>query len=202
MATTFPDMREAVISWTKRPELIALTDAAIKLATLRAHHVDFFPRDQANVVKIYTLPVGNQLFVDITDIYTDAPLLRTPDWMQSEDTTTLLPTENLKFLSSYKEFWDVDQTLQTSVFTQMGETLRVSFAGASGRVRLFYYKNPDTGVESYSSWVANMHKDELAHWAAGIVWARSGFTDMAKQAYASVQDFKSLLVESYLTSKV
>lgn len=199
--TTFAEMQTAVHALTKRPELTALTDLAIRTATLRAHQVDFFPRDQDSHVFTYTVN-SSDVFTDLTGIHTSIPLLRTPDFMQSEDTLTLQPSENLEYLNSFKDFWDHDNVRRTSVFTQIGSTLRCSFAGATGRARLFYWKNPVVASATYSSWIADLYLDELAYWAAGIVWARSGFQEIAQQAQLQVQGFKELLVTSHLSSKV
>ncbi len=199
--TTFAEMQTAVQALTKRPELTALTDLAIRTATLRAHQVDFFPRDQASFVFTYTVN-PSEVFTDLTGIHTSIPLLRTPDFLQSEDTLTLQPSENLEYVGSFKDFWDHDNVRRTSVFTQIGSTLRCSFAGATGRARLFYWQNPDVSSAGYSSWIADLYKDELAYWAAGIVWARSGFQEIAQQAQLQVQGFKDLLVTSHLSSKV
>lgn len=201
--TTFAEMRTKVIDLTKRPELVALTDYAIRMATLRAHAVDFFPRDQASTVFTYTIPSGNTLFVDITNLYTVAPLFRTADFLQGEDSVTLNPAENLEYVSDYKDFYDEYNVLRSSVFTQMGENIRARFIGATGRARLFYYKNPDVAVATYASWIANLHSDELAMWAAGIIWQRTGFQEQASTvSRETIPQFKDILITSYLSSKV
>lgn len=200
--TTFAEMQAEVIANTKRPELVTLTNAAIRMATLRAHQVDFFPRDVGIALLTYTAPVANEFFTDIPTVYTLAPQLRTPDWIQGEDATTFFPNENLEYVIDYKNFWDEYNCLRSSVFTLMGDTLRARFCSATGRARLYYYKNPVVTDIGYSSWIADMHKEDLAKWAAAIIWARSGYQEIAQQMAVSIQDFKSLLVESYLSSKV
>ena len=200
--TTFAEMQTEVIANTKRPELVALTDSAIKMATLRAHHVDFFPRDVGNSLLTYTVPSGNELWVDVPTIFTTIPTLRTPDWIQGEDATTFVPNENLEYVVDFKNFWDEYNCIRSSVFTLMGDTLRIRCLSPTGRARFFYYKNPIVTSVGYSSWIADMHKEELAKWAAAIVWMRSGFQEIAAQMSGTITDFKSLLVESYLSSKV
>jgi hypothetical protein len=200
MPTSFADMRTAVQAITNRPELVSITDMAIRLATLRAHGIDFFPRDRASMVLSYT-PVASSPFTEIAGVYTTDPLLRTPEFMQSEELVTYAATENLAYIPSVQDFWDEDNILKYSVFTQIGDTLRCSFASATGRARLWYYRNPDVSVSSYSSWIADLHKDELAMWAAGIVWQRTGLQEQAAGAQQTVLGIKDLLITSYLTSK-
>jgi len=203
MPTTFQNMRDAVIAKTKRPELVAVTDSAIRMATLRAHGVDFFPRDLSSFVATYTVPSGLQIFVDIPNIYTSAPLLRTLNYMVGEDAVSLQPVEILEHKNELKDFWDVDSQLLTSVFTQLGENIRARFGNPTGRATVYYYRNPDIAELTYSSWIADMHIDELAQWAAGIVWSRTGFLEQASDTQKQhVMPFKDYLVTSYLSSKV
>lgn len=200
--TNFADMRNLVVSFTKRPELVALTDQAIRMATLRAHHVDMFPRDRAFAVFTYTPPVSG-LFVDITNLYTEAPLFRIADFMQSEDVSTSSPTENLEYVDTYKEFWDNDNVLRSSVFTHIGDTLRVRFAAPTGRAALYYFKNPNTQVGTYASWIADLYPEEVAMWAAAIVWARTGNVEQARITQEMhLLPFKDLLVSSHLVGKI
>jgi len=199
--TTFAEMQSLVIGITKRPELVTMTDLAIRTATLRAHHTDFFPRDRASALFSYTLPTTSA-FVDIANIFATAPQLRIPEWLQGEDPATQQPTEILDYLNSYKEFWDDDNVRKTSVFCQIGESFRVSFASATGSARLWYFKNPIVSAAGYSSWIADTYDMELAQWAAGIVWARTGLQEQANNAQAQVMAFKDMLVSSHMTSKV
>lgn len=199
--TTFAEMTAAVVDITKRPELVALTKLAVRQATLRAHHTDFFPRDRSSAVFTYTAP-SDTSFIDIANIYVTAPTLRSPEFLQSEDTLTQVATENLEFVTSYKDFWDEAGVRKQSVFTISGETIRASFASATGRARLWYYKNPVVTDAAYASWIADMHIDELAQWAAGIIWARTGFQEQAAQVQSSVESFKNDLASSYLMNKI
>lgn len=200
--TTFAEMVTLVNEITKRPELVATTNLAIKLATLRAHSIEFFHRDQANAQLDYSVSLSSP-FQDIASIYSVVPLMRTPNFLQSEDPATFQPVENLEFEEDYKRLYDQDNALRQSVFTFLGETLRAVFQAPTGRARLYYYKNPDTSISGYSSWIANSHPEELAMWAAAIVWNRSGNIEQAKLTQDThIAMFKDLLITSYLFSKV
>lgn len=201
--TTFADMQTQVIANTKRPELVTLTDSAIRMATLRAHQVDFFSRDQGNSQLTYTVPSSGQPYVDIPNIYTTVPQLRTPDFLQSLDTTTLYPSENLEYVVDFKNFWDEYNVLRQSVFTLLGSTLRVNSAANTGKFQFYFYNNPVVTDAGYSSWIADLYKEELAMWAAAIIWMRSGFQEIAASTQRDViLPFKELLVTSHLSSKV
>lgn len=203
MTTTFQDMRDLVNAQTKRPELVTLTDSAIRLATLRAHQVDFFSRDQASSVLTYTPPTTNEIFVDIPDIYTVVGRLRTPDFVHIEDLTTLLPTEQLEYAVDYKNFWNAENELKQSVFTLLGTSLRIRAYASTGRCRFYYYLNPVVSSVGYSSWIADEYPEELALWAAAIIWMRSGFQEIANSTQRDIiVPFKDMLVTSHLTSKV
>lgn len=199
--TTFAQMQAAVIDKTRRPELVELTNSAIRIATTRAHQVDFFRRDQAEAALTYT--VTNDLFVNIANIFATVARLRTVDFLQGvEAASPYKPVENLEY-RDYRDFWNADNELREHVFTLIGGTLRARVLNPTGRFNLLYYQNPNVAEVGYSSWIADDHIDELAMWAAGVIWARTGNME---QAHLTMRDhvtpFKEMLVESYLIAKV
>lgn len=201
--TTFAAMQALVNANTKRPELVTLTDNAIRMATLRAHQVDFFSRDQFNVPLTYVPLLANEQYKDIPNIYTTIPNFRTPDFIQALDATTLVPCENLEYVVDFKDFWNEWNDLRASVFTMLGNTLRIRSLADTGRLQFYYYGNPVVSSIGYSSWIADLYPEELAMWAAAIVWMRSGFQEIAQQTQVNqILPFKDMLVTSHLSSKV
>jgi len=201
--TTFAEMQTKVNDLTKRPELVALTKLAIRMATVRAHQVDFFSRDQRNILLTYTPYNSGEIYTDITTIYSTLPLMRTPDFIQILDATSGLPLEILEYVVDYKNFWDNEGCLKGSVFTLLGATLRFRSLSNTGKAQFYVYQNPSVDDVGYGSWIADMYPDEVAAWAAAIVWMRSGYQEIAKQMNSDIiEPFKSMLVESHLTSKV
>ena len=85
----------------------------------------------------------------------------------------------------------------------IGDTLRIYPQSATGRLDVYYYQNPVTDSLSYSSWIADSYPDELAMWAAAIVFARTGFTEMANDFQKThVVPFKEMLISSQLLGTV
>jgi hypothetical protein len=85
----------------------------------------------------------------------------------------------------------------------IGDTLKIAPQQATGAIATFYYRNPQVSGASYSSWIADAYPDELAMWAAAIVFARLGYAEMAQDFQRThVVPFKELLIASHLLGTV
>jgi hypothetical protein len=198
--TTITELETLTIEQTKRPELVDITRSAIRTATLRAHHVDFFPRDLSEAVLDYV--PGNKAFYDFQNIGDTVTLLRSFKHVQSVDSVTGAPLERMEY-RELDDLYDSCGNLRPSIYTLQGETLRIYPQAASGRVVVYYYRNPNTQGFAYRSWIADQYPDELAMWAASIVFARTGFTEMANDFIRQqVVPFQQMLVESHLLGNV
>lgn len=199
--TTFADLEALVVGQTRRPEVTAITQAAIRTATLRAHHTDFFSRDLATGTLLYT-PSSAASFYDFADVSSTLARMRAFQLLQSVDTITSVPSENLGY-RELEDLYDSDNVLRTSMYTMIGDTLRVYPVSATGKLNVYFYKNPVTTELNFSSWIANEYPDELAMWAAAIVFARTGFAEMANDFQRThVAPFKELLISSHLLATV
>ena len=195
--TTFAEMEALVIGQTRRPEVAAITQAAIRTATLRAHHVDFFRRDLASSLLSYT-PSSSAIYYDVASISTVLPRLRAMQLLQSVDEVYSQPTEELEY-RELQDLYDSDNNLRPSIYTLVGDTLRVYPASVTGKFMAYFYQNPVTTSIGYNSWIANDYPDELAMWAAAIVFARTGFAEMASDFQKThIQPFKEMLLGSHL----
>lgn len=199
--TTFAEMESLVVAQTRRPEVTAVTQAAIRTATLRAHHTDFFRRDLASATLSYA-PSSSVFFYDFTDVSSSLLRLRSLQLLQCVDANTLLPTEELGY-RELQDLYDSDNVLRQSMYTLIGDTLRVYPLSATGKLTAYYYQNPITDSTNYASWIANEYPDELAMWAAAIVFARTGFAEMAADFQRThIAPFKELLISSHLLGSV
>ena len=190
-------MEVLVVAQTRRPEVPLVTQAAIRTATLRAHHTDSFPRDLASGLLTYT-PYSSAGSYDFPSVSATLPRVRSFQLVQSVDTVTSAPVETLEY-RELQDLYTADNVQRLSMYTLIGDTLRVYPQSATGSLLAYYYSNPVTTSEGYSSWIADTYPDELAMWAAAIVFARTGFAEMAADFQRThVQPFKELLVASHL----
>jgi hypothetical protein len=122
--------------------------------------------------------------------------------VQSVDTITSVPVETLEY-RELQDLYDSDNVRRTSMYTMIGDTLRLFPTAATGQFAAYFYKNPVTTDLGFSSWIADNYPDELAMWAAAIVFARTGFAEMAQDFQRThVAPFKELLVSSHLLASV
>lgn len=191
-----------VVGHTKRPEVGAITLAAIKSALLRAHHTDFFPRDLSEVMLSYAPSGSLQFYQNFDNLSTLAPQLRSVKALFSVDTVTLAHVEQLEY-RDLDDLYDGNGAQRPGIYTLVGDTLRAYFQVWTGAAQLVYYRNPSVVGDVVNSWIADTYPDEIAAWAAGIVFARTGFTEQA-QGYQElhVKPFKETLIASHLLGNV
>jgi len=199
--TTFAELESLVVAQTRRPEVPAITQAAVRTATLRAHHVDFFKRDLA-IGSLSYVPSSGSIYYDLPAISATLSRLRALQLVQSLEPVYLQPTEELEY-RELQDLYDSDNNLRQSMYTLVGDTLRIYPQSVTGVLSTYYYQNPVTANVGYSSWIANDYPDELAMWAAAIVFARTGFAEMANDFQKThIQPFKEMLLSSHLLGSV
>lgn len=199
--TTFAELETLVTAQTKRPDIAAITSAAIRTATLRAHHVDFFPRDLAEGILSYT-PSSTATSYSFPNLSTLLERPRSLKFVQCVEAATGNPVEKLEY-RELDDLYDCDGNRRQHVYTLIGDTLRIYPQLTTGSATAFYFKNPSVSSLEYSSWIADMYPDELSQWAAAVVFARTGFAEMAAEYQRTyVQPFKELLVSSHLLGNV
>lgn len=199
--TTYAEIEALVVAQTRRPDVQTTTATAIRTATLRAHHVDFFPRDLAEGTLSYT-PSSTALSYEFPNLTTLLSRIRSLKILRGLDPVTQVPVEDLEW-REIDDLYDSDGNRRQHVYTLVGDTLKIYPQLATGSISAFYYRNPQVSEASYASWIADTYPDELAMWAAAIVFARLGYAEMAQDFQRThVQPFKELLIASHLLGTV
>jgi hypothetical protein len=199
--TTFNELYDLTVELTKRPELVTLTQSAIRTATLRAHHTDFFRRD----LSVTTLPYvvqADAYYYDFPTISTSLTRLRTIKNVYSVTQGTPNQTEQLEYRES-DDLFDRDGNPRRYMYTLIGDTLRCYFDIPTGLAQVYFFQNPIITSGTYNSWIADAYADDLAGWAAAIVMSRTGFMEMAARYQEDyVKPLKEQLIASHLLGSV
>lgn len=198
--TTITDLQSLVVQRTGRPELVALTRTAIRTATLRAHHTDFFPRDGLRQTLEYTVD-GSKVYADISDLYTAIPALRAVKTVYCVGGTNNALTEQLEYRTAGDEY-DHEGRLRLGIYVIHGG-MRIYPRVQTGKILVVGFAQPVISDAAYSSWIADMYPEEIAAWAAAIVLQRTGAMEQAQALQReSVVPFKELLIESHLLAGI
>lgn len=185
---------------TRRPELSAVTAAAVRSAVLRAHHVDFFPRDLNSVFLSYT-PTNTALYYDVANIYSVADRLRSIKSLLGTDAVTSAPVEIFEG-RAIDDVYDSEAVRRQSIYVLLGDALRIYPQRPTGAAQLTFYRNPAIVGDLVSSWIADTYPDQIAAWAAAAVYARTGFAEQARMLQeTAINPFKDMLLASHLLAE-
>lgn len=168
---TFSELVADVIGITKRPDLEDDVKRAIRVATLKAHHSDFYPRD----------------------LHESGIEWAVPAYIQSLEYRTVLPRfRALKFLRKYDtaagDFFTVltpEQILddygieRTNICYLSGEMLEIKSSTIDEHMIVGYYRHPVTTENGYTSWIALDHPDAIMYEAASKIFKQIGFDEQA-----------------------
>lgn len=199
--TTFAELYDLAVEQTRRPELQAITEAAVRTAVLRAHHFDFFPRDLQEGAVVYT-PSSNAWQYDIPSLGTLLPRYRAIKGLLGTEPVTGRPIEQFEFRET-DDMYTTDGERRSHVYTLLGTTLRIVPAQATGTLLVYYYQNPDVSQDTFNSWIADTYPEQVAMMAATAVWSRTGFREQANSAEETWnQPFKEMVISSHLLGNV
>lgn len=188
--STYSDLVADVITVTNRPDLVDLTKLAVRHATLKAHKLDFFPKD----------------------IYETGIQWQTPAYIQSLEYRNLVPRwRALKYLRKYDfttspgKAGDIFKVItpelilddynfqKDNVCYLAGESLEIRSNTKDANMLLGCYRHPDTTEATYDSWVALDQPTAIVYEAARSVFKQIGYDEQASEMQSEVTDQYSLL---------
>ena len=188
----FEQLLQEVYDITNRPDLSAETSSAIRLATLKAHHLDFFSRDIAEK----TIKFTEKQFKQSIDLYSLACNYRAAKYFRLTD------GDGDDVIGSF-----IDMITPNEILDSYGRN-RVNVSYVAGRMleiradidfdtAIFgFYVNPIvTPSGKYASWVANIHPGAIINEAARVVFKMIGKSDESAA-------YKILVAEEYVLLKI
>lgn len=165
-----------VYNLTNRPDLVNETKSAVKAATLKAHHSDFYSKD----------------------IYETGIQFETPGYIKSLDYPSLI--SNFRALKYIRRVTDANDDFGTFIEVLTPDALLDSYgcnksdvAYVAGRIieirsavqfdkiLLGCYVSPLVGDATYNSWVAELFPFTIVYEAARVVFKTIGYDEQSAQ---------------------
>jgi hypothetical protein len=187
----FEQLLEEVYIITNRPELVAETSSAIRLATLKAHHSDFYSHD----IVERQVKFDTALFKQSIDLYSLASNYRAAKYFRLTDAANCDDVIGPKIdMITPDELLDSYGRNRVNVSYVAGRMLEIR-AGVEFDTAVFgFYVNPIvTPSGSYGSWVANIHPGAIINEAARVIFKMIGYDEQSAQYNSLVGEEYSLL---------
>lgn len=186
--TVFDDLVQEVYIQTNRPDLTAMTEAAVKAATLKAHHTDFYSKDIHEEAVIFpALGYRQSLdYIQVVDNFRAFKYLRKAEDScdDSGDFFCILTPEEI--LDSYGRN-------RTDVAYVAGRVLEIRSSNKFDRALMGCYIHPIVRTGAYCSWVAQQYPYSIIYEASRIVFKGIGKMDESSQMAGLVAEEYSLL---------
>jgi len=172
MAKLFADLLSDIYDITKRPDLVAETKLAIRMATLKAHHSDFYPRDIAESGLTWVTPAYTQS-LEFKNVFPNFRALKyirkISSGVPGEFFTVITPEQ---VLDSYRRD-------RNNVCYMAGRMIEIKSNSLDSDMIVGYYADPDVTESGYSSWVADNADHVIIMEAAAVIFKMIGFDEQA-----------------------
>lgn len=179
----FQELVDEVISITKRPDLRSRTESAVKAATLKMHHSDFYYKDLVETAVQFNQEFYLQNFVpsEVIPRYRKAKYIRiwqggAPDGMPG------IFLENIQIENSMGQY----QEVKTDVFYMAGQNLQIRTSCPLKHILFGAYVHPVVSPEAeYDSWIAREYPYAIVYEAARSIFYSIALTQQS-QTYAQM----------------
>lgn len=178
MNATFTALLEDVYTLTNRRDLVGETKLAVKAATLKAHHSDYYSKDLFETgLEFDTSSTLQQLAPrELFPRYRALKYFRIHDGSEPMQFLELITPEEI--LDGYK-------LTRNNVIYEAGMLLQMRSSTEFQYALMGMYLNPQTAEDSYSSWIADSFPFAIIYEAAATVFKTIGY-DEQNAAYRAM----------------
>ena len=174
--STFTELVTDVMKLTKRPDLVEETKLAVRQATLKAHHSDYYYKDILEISFRFNTPASLQSL----DYRALVPRYRSLKYLRRFDASypDAIPFRFLKILDP-NEALDQYSYVQSEVAYVAGSYIQLRGSSDLDGMIMGCYIHPDTTEVSYNSWIALDHPYAIVYEAALTVFKTIGYDEQA-----------------------
>lgn len=187
---TFAELVADVYTATNRPDLVTQTALAVKVATLKAHQSDFYPKDIFETGITWSPAAYQQSLAYRTLV----PRWRALKYLRKYD-NSVSPGEAGKFFDilTPEQVLDGYGIQKDDVCYLGGEQLEIRSSTQDGYMLLGCYVNPILDSASYNSWIALDHPYCIVYMAAQKILNDIGFDEQARRLDKEIAEQVGLL---------
>jgi len=174
----FQELVNEVILITKRPDLKTRIESAVRAATLKAHHSDYYYKDLHELPVAFTEPFILQSFLptDVAPNFRKIKYLRL--WngdIQGDVGQFLTPIQIENSLDSYNY-------IKTNVYYMAGQLIQMRGTCALDKVLFGCYLHPVVTPETaFDSWIAVEMPYVIIYEASRVIFKSISFTEQANE---------------------
>lgn len=189
---TFAELVADVKLITNRPDLDTEIKHAVKVATLKAHHSDFYPKDLYEFA-VEWAPVA---YFQSLEYRTLVPRWRAFKFLRKYDPTSTSVLGNFFTLVSPDQSVDNYGLLRDNICYLAGESIEIRSSTEDQYMLVGCYRHPDITESTYSSWVAEDHPFAIEYEAASKIFKTIGWDEQAAQMQREVSEQFTLMRNS------
>lgn len=173
---TFAELVADTYTLTNRPDLVGETALAVKAATLKMHHSDFYPKDLTETAIEWAVPDYYQSL----EYRTLFPRWRAFKFLRKYDSAASSPGKFFTLLTP-EQILDRYGIEKTDICYLAGEMMEIKSSTQDQYMLLSYYQQPVTSESGYDSWIALDHPFAIVYEAARMIFKQVGFDEQASQ---------------------
>lgn len=194
---SFAQIKADVITLTNRPDLSNETELAIRQATLKAHHSDYYPKDLFET----GIRFASAAYLQDLQYKSLLPRFRSLKYIRKSDVNNA----DGKFLEILTPDAVLDQFKRDkeNICYLAGDTIHIRSSTQLEYIFFGCYLHPVTDSLGYSSWIADEFPFCIVNEAAATVFKAIGFDEMAASYRQLAQEFmmemraNSILAQGY-----
>lgn len=177
---SFTDLFNDVVSITNRPDLVDQTKLAIRSATLKAHHSDFYPKDLFET----GIEWSNPALLQSLEYKTVVPLWRSFKYLKKYENG--VPGKFFQMITP-EESLDSYSVNRENVCYLAGSFIEIRSNTQDKYMLLGCYVHPTVTELNYTSWIAEDHPFAIVYEAAANVFKQTGYDEQ----FAVFRDLKN-----------
>lgn len=180
---TIQDIIDAVEADTGRPDKSALIQRVVKATIIKAHEIDFFPRDRVEDTDVSFGAAAATITVSLPTRWRKFELIRPLD----EDGNAIGKEFERRSTDNTRKFGqdfanDLDRKYFEDYYFVLGDNVRIFAENTVRKLHWVYFEYPDLGTLTNSTWITDNYEQAIIDGASFHVYNRLGYTNQASGA--------------------